>query len=225
MRQLPDAARTPYPPTEQCALWPDKMRRIRHYEVAAGCGINAHPAYGNSAPLGLIRRCWSHQQQITGELTNRAGRRFSCPGAISSINVSATDPGQSRQFMTQAYARCTTMAASTPRLSPDLTRFNHPPKPTILYPTPLPEMPAQYPVIGATAIFSHWRFPTLWIVTIAVCCCHSGSKPSGFGGITIFSTYYRSPNCFLPTRPLALPAIVARPGCQADIAGKMLFQC
>lgn len=36
-------------------------------------------------------------------------------------------------------------------------------------------------------------------------CCHSAAVfSSGFGGITIFSTAYRSPVCFLLTRPLPL---------------------
>lgn len=88
-----------------------------------------------------------------------------------------------------------------PRLFLDLTRFNHP-KPTISF-NSSSEMPVcrqNSVIVKVTVTLAIMLSPIFtWIKDdwASASCCHSAAVfSSGFGGITIFSTAYRSPVCF-----------------------------
>lgn len=97
-----------------------------------------------------------------------------------------------------------------PGLFLDLTRFNHPQTDNFIQLLFRDAgMQAKFGNSKSHRNISHYAFPQSlrgskddWA---SASCCHSAAVfSSGFGGITIFSTAYRSPVCFLLTRPLPL---------------------
>src|SRR5699024_6640887 len=133
--------------------------------------------------------------------------------------------------MTQAYRALHHnggMVVKYPGCFLDLTRFNHPQTDNFIQLLFRDAgMQAKFGNSKSHRNISHYAFPQSlrgskddWA---SASCCHSAAVfSSGFGGITIFSTAYRSPVCFLLTRPLPLTRNRCPAWLPGGIVSKML---